>query len=43
MRGGYQFFWLNGVFLADDAFLKTTTRSEPLVSQGWHVGLEHRR
>jgi hypothetical protein len=43
MRGGYQLFWLNGVFLADDAFLKTTTRSESLVSQGWHVGLEHRR
>jgi hypothetical protein len=43
LRGGYQVLWIDGVSLAQDAFLNTGETSSSLLFQGCHVGIECRR
>ena len=43
LRGGYQVLWIDGVSLAQDAFLNTGIDSRSLLFQGCHVGIECRR
>jgi hypothetical protein len=47
MRAGYQVLWINGLRLADDAFLDPDTflgnESRSMIFQGWHAGIECRR
>ena len=47
MRAGYQVLWINGLRLADEAFLDPDIfyrqRHRSLFFQGWHAGIECRR
>jgi len=47
MRAGYQVLWINGLRLADRAFLDPDTflgnGTDSLLFQGWHAGIECRR
>jgi hypothetical protein len=43
LRCGYQVMWIEGLHLADDAFLTSQTDSQGLLFQGCHIGFEHRR
>jgi hypothetical protein len=43
LRGGYQFFWVDGLALAEDAYLDQPLGRHNFLMQGWHVGIEYRR
>ena len=43
LRVGYQVLYMNGIYLADDAFLNTSLDSDDLFLHGWHAGFEYRR
>jgi hypothetical protein len=43
LRGGYQMFWIDGLALAEDAYLDRPLGRHDFLMQGWHVGLEYRR
>ena len=43
LRAGYQFLWIDGVSLAEDAFLDNGIDERSLIFQGCHVGIECRR
>lgn len=47
MRAGYQVLWINGLRLADEAFLDPDifldNETHSLLFQGWHAGIECRR
>jgi hypothetical protein len=43
LRGGYQLFWIDGLRLAEDAYLGDMLGRHNFVMQGWHVGVEYRR
>jgi hypothetical protein len=42
-RVGYQVLWIDGVQLAEDAYLGTGLESRALLFHGWHAGVECRR
>jgi hypothetical protein len=42
-RTGYQILWIDGLSLAQDAFLDTGVGTRDLMFQGWHFGVECRR
>jgi hypothetical protein len=42
-RAGYQILWIDGVQLAEDAYLDTGLESRSLLFHGWHAGIECRR
>jgi hypothetical protein len=42
-RAGYQILWIDGVSLAEDAYLDTGVGTSDLLFQGWHAGVECRR
>ena len=42
-RAGYQVLWIDGVQLADDAYLGDDIDSRSLIFHGWHAGVECRR
>jgi len=41
-RAGYQVLWIDGLLLADDAFLDTGVESRSMLFHGWHAGIECR-
>jgi hypothetical protein len=43
LRGGYQFVWIQGLRLAENAYLGADLPERSLTFQGWHVGVEYRR
>ncbi len=43
LRGGYQLLWIDGLRLAENAYLGEGLPERRLTFQGWHVGLEYRR
>jgi hypothetical protein len=43
MRAGYQVLWINGLHLAEDAYLDTDIETRSLLFRGWHAGIECRR
>ena len=43
LRAGYQVLWIDGVSLAEDAFLDNGIDTRSLLFQGCHVGIECRR
>ncbi len=47
MRAGYQVLWINGLRLADEAFLDPDifldNETHSMLLQGWHAGIECRR
>jgi hypothetical protein len=43
LRGGYQMLWIQGVRLAENAYLGADLPERRLTFQGWHVGVEYRR
>jgi len=43
LRGGYQFLWIDGVHIAQDAFTNQDLGGHDFLLQGWHVGIECRR
>jgi hypothetical protein len=43
LRGGYQFLWVQGVRMAENAYLGSDLPERQLTFQGWHVGVEYRR
>jgi hypothetical protein len=49
LRGGYQLLWIDGIHMAEDAFLDINDSpgavfdSRNTVLQGWHAGIEYRR
>jgi hypothetical protein len=43
LRGGYQLFWVDGLALAEDAYLDRPLGRHNFLMQGWHVGIEYRR
>jgi hypothetical protein len=47
MRAGYQVMWINGLRLADEAFLDPDifldNETHSMLFQGWHAGIECRR
>jgi hypothetical protein len=43
LRAGYQVLWIDGLQLADDAYLGESIDSRSLIFHGWHAGVECRR
>lgn len=43
LRAGYQVLWIDGLRLAEDAFLTGDDISRDLLFYGWHAGFEYRR
>ncbi|TWT86944.1 hypothetical protein Mal64_37740 [Pseudobythopirellula maris] len=43
LRGGYQAMYIDGVELAEDAWLTASPRERDLLLHGWFAGLEYRR
>jgi len=43
LRGGYQVFWVDGLALAEDAYLGDPLGRHDFLMQGWHAGVEYRR
>ncbi len=43
LRAGYQVLWIDGVALAQDAYLGNDLDGRSLLFHGWHAGVEYRR